>query len=245
MERKAFFDAIRNKRNWTVENVMGTEFLLDRMEEERIPVNDAAYMLATAWWETGQRMQPIDEIGGSNYFNKLYGPGTRVGKVLGNTKLGDGALFHGRGYVQLTGRNNYARASRKLNNDFVARPWLVKDPRYAWPIMRAGMSEGWFTGKSLDDYIDDVDESDSEDFREYKNARKIINGTDKDSTIAQLAVDFEYALNVSGYLAKLPVFEPPVKKPVLNEKVKVEVVKVKPIPPQKENWFMRLWHWIF
>ena len=149
--------------------------------------------------------------------------------MLGNTKLGDGALFHGRGYVQLTGRSNYERASKKLNNDFVLNPWLVKDPRYAWPIMRTGMAEGWFTGKSLNSYIDDIDESDSEDFREYTNARRIINGTDKATTIAQLAVDFEYALRTSGYsIASRPV------------------IKVQPIAPQIDiaqtflKWFLGL-----
>lgn len=212
MNRTVFYDAIRGSLNLTTENVAGTEYLLDRMQESRVPTNKAADMLATGWWETGQRMQPIDEFGGATYFNTRYGPGTKVGKALGNTLAGDGARFHGRGYVQLTGRKNYARAGAKLGADFLANPELVKEPRFAWPIMLAGMSEGWFTGKDLSDYIDDIDESDAEDLREYVAARRVINGTDKAETIGKLALTFEKALRKAGYdplAATVPLPRPP------------------------------------
>ena len=46
---------------------------------------------------------------------------------LGNTEPGDGWRFHGRGYVQLTGRDNYERAGRELGLDLAANPELAAD----------------------------------------------------------------------------------------------------------------------
>ena len=56
--------------------------------------------------ETG-RFDSFMEIGTQNYFSNLYDPGTDQGRKLGNTQIGDGARFKGRGAVHLTGRSNY------------------------------------------------------------------------------------------------------------------------------------------
>ncbi len=47
----------------------------------------------------------------------LYEPGTGPGKRVGNTQPGDGARFKGRGFVQLTGRDNYTRYGQALGID--------------------------------------------------------------------------------------------------------------------------------
>lgn len=44
---------------------------------------------------------------------------------LGNTQKGDGRRFKGRGLIQLTGRANYAAASKALGHNFVKIPPLV------------------------------------------------------------------------------------------------------------------------
>lgn len=54
---------------------------------------------------------------------------------LGNTEAGDGKRYMGRGLLQVTGRANYARVSKRLMAlcapDFEARPELLESPRWA------------------------------------------------------------------------------------------------------------------
>lgn len=148
-----------------------------------LPVTHRAYMLATAYHETAYRMQPITEYGNHAYFDK-YSAGTAIGKRLGNTQPGDGFLYRGRGYVQLTGRANYAKAGAKLGVLLEQSPDLALDPHIAANVMVRGMQDGWFTGKKLTDYLPG----------DYASARRIINGTDKAKTIAGYAQHFEAAL---------------------------------------------------
>lgn len=143
-----------------------------------------AYLLATAYHETAQTMQPIVERGGPSYLAK-YDAGTTLGKRLGNTVKGDGARFKGRGYVQITGRANYAKAGAALSVDLVGNPDLALDPEIAAKIAIRGMTEGWFTGKTFKDYLPG----------DYVNARRIINGLDRAQLIAGYARHFEDALS--------------------------------------------------
>ena len=46
---------------------------------------------------------------------------------LGNTQKGDGKKYKGRGYIQLTGRANYAEAGKDLGYDLVENPNQVQD----------------------------------------------------------------------------------------------------------------------
>jgi predicted chitinase len=50
---------------------------------------------------------------------------------LGNTQPGDGERFKGRGYIQLTGRANYAAAGKALGLDLVNHPELAARPENA------------------------------------------------------------------------------------------------------------------
>jgi hypothetical protein len=73
------------------------------------------------------RMAPIEEVpsgvSGPNFQN--YEPGTQTGRVLGNTHPGDGALFRGRGFLQITGRDNYQRIGNQIGIDLVDQPTLL------------------------------------------------------------------------------------------------------------------------
>ena len=52
-------------------------------------------------------------------------------KDLGNTEPGDGWRFHGRGYFQYTGRDNYERYGEKFGVDLANNPDQAADPKLA------------------------------------------------------------------------------------------------------------------
>lgn len=184
------------KRQATVRT--SAENLLEQAGEVGLRgANQYAYMLATAEREShlGNLM---DEGGGDKYFNRRYGPQTDKGKELGNTQKGDGALFHGRGLVQITGRTNYADWTQRLQDqgaqvdgqpaDLVAHPEQAKDPKIAARIAAEGMQKGTFTKKKLGDYVND-------DQTDYVGARRVINGQDHAEDIAERARAFEGIIN--------------------------------------------------
>ena len=94
--------------------------------------------------------------------------------------------WYGRGYSQTTWEVNYKRADDALGlgGKLLKNPDLMLTAEVAAPTMVRGMEEGWFTGRKLSDFAP----------RDYKGMRKIINGTDKDTLIAEYAVKFEVAL---------------------------------------------------
>lgn len=169
------------------------------------PVSYVAYALATAYLETAHTMQPIKEIGGTAYFTRMYDiKGNRPAKAreLGNLTPGDGAKFPGRGYVQLTGKDNYQKATERLQRagyavpNLVAFPDKVMEPKIASAILVLGMLEGWFTGRKLPD---DLPARGPATLRQFIDSRDIINGTDKASEIAAYAIDFQTGLQQAGY----------------------------------------------
>ncbi len=195
MKRKAFYDALRPTLGAiTQANVVGFELVLDEAAKRRTPIHDLAYILATSWWESGKTMQPVREA----YWlsedwrrkNLRYFP------------------FYGRGLVQLTWEDNYGRVGGFYGIDLVSNPDKAMEPGLSVRILFDGMEQGWFTGKSLNDYIDGVDEDDAEDLREYANARRIVNGTDRQIEIGRLALMFEGALTSAGYTASMQPDDP-------------------------------------
>ena len=62
--------------------------------------------------------------------NNIYA--NRMGN--GDSKSGDGYKYRGRGYIQLTGRENYERMSKLLNVDLINNPDLAAQPSYAAAI---------------------------------------------------------------------------------------------------------------
>lgn len=70
------------------------------------------------------RADAIVKAGPVSIANTVYG-GEWGKRNLGNTEPGDGWRFHGRGYVQLTGRDLYKTLGKELGLDLVGNPDLV------------------------------------------------------------------------------------------------------------------------
>lgn len=197
----AFYDVLRSSHvlgpTLTENEVTGTNAILAACAGV-MPTSWAAYALATAYHETAHTMLPIKEYGGEAYYRRMYDiEGQRPAKAreLGNTVPGDGAEFCGRGYVQLTGRANYAKAAEKTGADLIGNPDLAMDPGVAAQIMVKGMLEGWFTGKSLRTYL-----KNPADLAQFTAARRIINGQDKAQMIAGYAEVFQKALTAGKWV---------------------------------------------
>ena len=95
---------------------------------------ELAQFLAQCAHETAD-FTNMKEFGGSLDFRK-YDPkhNPRKAKILGNKQAGDGALYKGRGYIQLTGRENYKRAGQALGLPLEQQPKLAERPDIAAKI---------------------------------------------------------------------------------------------------------------
>lgn len=82
--------------------------------------NERAMLLAQTAVETGKGRH-LYEIWGPTELQKKY----EGHKKLGNTQPGDGFRYRGRGFIQLTGRYNYTKASKDLGIDLVNYPDLA------------------------------------------------------------------------------------------------------------------------
>jgi len=90
--------------------------------------------------------------------NKVYG-----GRAdLGNKEDGDGFKFHGRGCIQLTGRDLYERCGEAIGADLINQPQLLVEPHYA------ALSAAWFWNKKGLNALADS--------KDYDTMTKRING---------------------------------------------------------------------
>jgi predicted chitinase len=75
------------------------------------------------------------ETGGFRWLEELADGSAYEGRRdLGNTQPGDGPRFKGRGFIQLTGRSNYARAGKELGLDLLQHPELAEEIEHAAQI---------------------------------------------------------------------------------------------------------------
>jgi putative chitinase len=175
--RKIFFDAVRGPLfhgTMTQRQVDGMSAILSAWENN--PRSDnlrwVSYPLATTAHETGFAMWPIEEHKGAQQ---------SYGKEDPETKQ----CYYGRGFVQLTHRENYARADKELNYGSSAESefsleWHAAnalDLDAASEVMFQGMDEGWF--RKDDKGPHNLARYFSESVDDSYNARDIINGDKK------------------------------------------------------------------
>lgn len=198
----AFFDAIRRGGllgSLDQSEVDGINNMLGEFGKANWPISYAAYGLATAFHETGGKMQPVKERGGDAYFFRMYdinGARPQVAQRLGNFHPGDGARFAGRGLPQTTGRTNYEKAAAFLGVDCVANPDLLLDPATAARWMVHAMEIGLFTGREIGD---DLPATGLASPGQFVLTRDVVNGHDKEQEIAVEALAFQGALVQGGW----------------------------------------------
>jgi predicted chitinase len=73
----------------------------------------------------------MEERGSPAYFTKKYEQHKKTARILGNKVKGDGERYKGRGYIQLTGRDNYTRAGAALGLPLAQQPDLAARPDVA------------------------------------------------------------------------------------------------------------------
>lgn len=144
-----------------------------------------AYMLATVKHECANTWRPIEEFGKGQ--GRKYGVAVTVTDETGRSFSN---VYYGRGFVQLTWKDNYQTMGQVLKNRLVYEPQLALQAEVAYRILSHGMRKGSFTGKKLGDYI-------NADRCDYVSARKIINGLDQADRIAGYATRLEAALRAS------------------------------------------------
>ncbi|MDT3454646.1 hypothetical protein ROV80_05225 [Stenotrophomonas pavanii] len=89
--------------------------------------------------------QVAHESGTGRWLKELWGPTPAQSryegrKDLGNTHSGDGFRFRGRGAIQLTGRDNYARYSQTIYGD----DRIVRNPDLLASLPDAALAAGYF-----------------------------------------------------------------------------------------------------
>ena len=108
-----------------------------------------------------------------------------------NDDAGEENAYYGRGYVQLTWWSNYAASGVAIGRglDLLLNPELV----LAAPVAYALMSHGMRTGEGFANRHKFLDFFGGQN-RDYKHARKMVNGMDHADEIAKLAEAFEDVL---------------------------------------------------
>lgn len=180
INREKFFTGYRETfGSLNQSQVDGLDFLLDKLEKDTFSLKQTAYILATIHHETGvkrngelQTFQPVKEL--------RERPSSPRRKNQDRYWL---TGYYGRGYVQITWKDNYQKFGIASNPD------QALEPETAYEITSRGMREGLFTGKKLSDFINGK--------ADYRNARKIINGLDRADEIAAKAHKWESVLTSS------------------------------------------------
>lgn len=161
---------------YSITNIIGspiqnTELYWPLIVDEMVATNTNKFSfqvatLATIGVECGL-FKPVVERGRRSYFDMYEGR-----KDLGNVFPGDGFKYRGRGFIQLTGRNNYRFYGRYIHEDLENNPDLALKDRVAVKLLVAYLRthgvDVWAQRAFKDDQYD-------EDTC-WKTIRRLVNG---------------------------------------------------------------------
>ncbi|CAA6806353.1 MAG: FIG00986091: hypothetical protein [uncultured Sulfurovum sp.] len=193
INRKVFYERYRVKYGGLKQIQVNTYEAIFNFWDSRSVLVDKrwlAYILATAFHETGRAMKPIREGFCSSdacsirVVTRMY----KQGKISRNYALvhRNGYSYFGRGLVQLTHDYNYKRIGKSLGLEtkLYDNPSLALKVDMSVKILCIGMLIGSFVSKhNLERYFNEINE-------DWTGARRIINGTDKKELIKGYALNF-------------------------------------------------------
>jgi len=114
---------------------------------------ELAQFMAQCEHESGN-FAHLEELGGKNYLAKYdLTVNPAKAKALGNTQAGDGAKYKGRGFIQITGKANYASAGQALGIDLVSNPELAAKPDVAAKVAV------WYWQNRVKPYVQDFSDT--------------------------------------------------------------------------------------
>ncbi|MFW5703215.1 MAG: hypothetical protein ACOCXQ_00065 [Patescibacteria group bacterium] len=195
-------------------------YIYTELKKTKVSIPQAAYIMGTAHHESGGLVY-MKEQGSDSYLSQYNGRSD-----LMNCVPGDGPRYPGGSFVQLTGRINYTKYTQKQKrlNDTVGlnsgcgsnlrsryqtivdhsttlydKPNLLVNPELLHSnipvgaqILVNGMMQGTFTGAALPKYV-------TANVKNYRGARAVVNGTDRDDLIAGYAGSAELALKACKF----------------------------------------------
>lgn len=173
----------------------------DQTDSALVTSAKLAYVLATAAWETGRRMQPVRETFAASSAEAIKNLDSAFAagrmKYVKTPYWRSG--YFGRGYVQLTHESNYTGPLREEvlshfpGKDIGQYPDNAMIPDVSAFILVYGMTKGTFTGHRLSEFF-------SPGKADFVGARRIINPGDTGSyqKIADYASSFAKAIAKSS-----------------------------------------------
>lgn len=197
LDRHAYCENIRKQlghnlaskgRRHLPERRTGVEAILDVWERDYADTDPAwlAYVMATAWHETGTCMAPLREgfaVSDEQAFDRVQKHIRDHGLNDYVSRKANGHSYYGRGFVQLTWDDNYKKmgAALGVGDQFYDNPDLVMDPAVSAKIIWVGMEKGLFRrGHHLARYF-------GADHYDWHSARLMVNGRRSDGSIDRAA----------------------------------------------------------